>query len=417
MNSDTAAADRETVWRIHFFVELPFDVGVPTGSTMTLLHATEPTFRGWEHVRWHPGGHTQHVVGLGPLTGVLVRRVKTHRPDPVLAIDDAFGHDHSIAGDSRLRRKWNRLMSPRLYRRFSPPLCTTVARLMRLVSVPDELPENWLSDQFDAGLNALNTFLLSLAASSGDPTIGPVGLRDLPFGVLYELGEAHPDREFAPTSRGLMLLHTRVEIDALPIPSHALGRAQAMAIALHNDLHPFRVFVELWVAAPRALFRGRFAEAVLTAQTAFDVLLSRVIAEGYEAIGTPEKVEGALRSGFKNRLVDHLPKIIGPAAGDLDDPTTPLGEFWASSYSLRNRISKEGHTPTEPESLRALEAIDPVVEAIALGLRADQRTRHLSEYLSIPPDDADTTGSTPGQHKGPNQPETGPVRYRHEPPY
>ena len=383
------APDHEPVTRLSFILALPFDVGYPNNSTSTVLDRNE-IFRGWEGVDAvvFPGGMPlskllPHLdVGLRPATGFWFRRAKIKNASPFAVTDKTFGALLGRRGGlvGRLRDRVALLRAPSNLRGVE---WRTAVQLTRISTAPSGIdPEGWVSDQFDLGLSKLNELLIATAAVARDSNIGPISRADLPMAVPFLLGPADGS---APTEKSLMLLHYGAQGKADDMSDEALSHAFNLAARQHGAGHPFFAMGEAMVESRRAFTRGRYGHAVLEMGVAFEVLVATVVREGGQARGySPQKIQGILDAGLKNILTDHMPKLLGSAV-DLDDPSTPFGQWSRDAYALRNNVVHRGHRPGEPEAAMARVAIHGVIDHIADRLSADQATSHLGPLLAAKP--------------------------------
>jgi hypothetical protein len=363
--------------RVSFHVELPFDLGLPHDSTMTLFEGEGP-IPGWEDVQVRPLPGLSPIQGLWAGTSLLFRRARVRSPEMLAATHKAFG-EVIYANDGWLRR-----LRRRLPRRPSKKLqfleTRTVVQLTLIRPGPDAVDEEWLSDQFDAGLAKLNDYLVTVGAVTQDPAIGPISARDLPPAVICLVGEVteeHPDP-------GFFLLHVGEQVEAEAV-SFAQAEHMAHLVAKqHSDGHPFWLLGEALAETRRALDRGRPAHVVIEAGIAFEVLVSALVRELAALNGLPaEKVEGILDAGLKNVLIDHLPKLAGLCI-DLNDPENIFGAWYVHAYDLRNRVVHGGYRPSLAEARQAANSVKAVVDHVGLELAAHERTREIGQMIAVP---------------------------------
>src|SRR3954466_9732768 len=146
------------VSRLSFFVELPFDVGLPDNTTWTLVEDAAP-FAGWEDVPftpvpWLPAAPQK---GVRPMTSFLIRRGTVPSTDPLAATDKTFGV--VIRGSESLTARVRRWLRRLDVRPSLPSETRAVVEMTRIVGPAEGAGEEWLSNQFDAGLRRLNEFL------------------------------------------------------------------------------------------------------------------------------------------------------------------------------------------------------------------------------------------------------------------
>jgi hypothetical protein len=91
--------------------------------------------------------------------------------------------------------------------------------------------------------------------------------------------------------------------------------------------------------------------------------------------------EYALELGFRNRVEQHLPRLVNCEV-DLADPANPFGRWWRGGYQLRNRVAHEGYDPEYDETKAALDDAKALDDALGQGLAADAVTRELASWLT-----------------------------------
>lgn len=379
-------ARRQPFSVVSFFIELGFDVGLPDGSSLVLLEEETP-FSGWDGLPWRPTPGMPPLPGAGgptPSTSIFYRRVSL-RTRPFRATDLAFG---SVIHASRGRR------SLRVARRLRARVVgvrsresQTVVHVMRLTAEPvaaaGEIDTDCISKQFDICLATLNQHLTSIAIVAQDVGIGPVSRRDLP--ALIPCLVSQVTGGSVTNSSLTFVLHWNVPHEKGIIPPSLYSAATRLTVDTRMGRAALAPFGEQWLAANRALSEGRLRVAVLEAQTAMELLINSLIREGGPALGYDElKVTGILAAPFKSRVADHLGTICG-AAVRIDDRDNAFGHWWQTGYALRNRVSKEGYTPSAVEAQDALDSVGAAAEQMGRGLAQRPETRDLGSMLSTEP--------------------------------
>jgi hypothetical protein len=362
-------------------LELPFDLGLPNNSTLSLFEGEGP-LAGWEDVGVTPlPGLAPMREGLWAGTSLWFRRVWIDTQDPLGATEKAFGK----VFDASAGRLWvwrRRLRKLRPHRKARWTEARTVLQLTRIQPAPAQVNEEWLSDQFDAGVRKLNDYLVSAAAVTQDRAVGPVSRQDFPMVVPYFLGdifEQHP-----PLS--MFILHVDQQVGANPVSPGQADHIKNLVAKQHAGGHPFWLLGEALVETRRALGRGRAAHAVIEAETAFEVLVGALVRELVALDRLPtSRVEGIRNAGLKNVLVDHLPQLSGLHV-DLEDRDNVFGAWWTNAYLLRNRVVHEGYRPTLPEAWEAANYVKAVVDHVGLELAKDERTRDIGLMVAAPRD-------------------------------
>lgn len=176
-----------------------------------------------------------------------------------------------------------------------------------------------------------------------------------------------------------------------PLPPEVIEEAQAVARAQEEE-PPFMPSSEMLYAAYRALMGGRFREAVLDAGTGIELLVNTSIREiGPQQGDSDESVERALNKGFASRVRDDFARLFG-FAQTPDESEDALGEWWRKGYTLRNRVTHEGHLPTVDEAAEAFSTAQKLTDAVGEAILRDPDIREAVERAherhATPPDAA-----------------------------
>lgn len=371
---------------VSFFLELGFDVGLPDRSSLVLAEDDMP-FAGWEGVPWGPSPGMPPVPEAdGPLasTSLYFRRVSL-RTRPFQATDLAFGSVIHASRDRRSLRVLQRIRARVMGLRFRES--QTVVQVMRLTDEPQavsgQIDPDWISNQFDACLQALNEHLSSIAIVAQDVGVGPVSPRDLSAVVPCLVSQVS---SAGVTNTSLVFaLHWNVSHEKGIIPNEVYSAAAKLTADKRTGRAVLAAFGEQWLAANRALSGGRLREAVLEAQTAMELLINILVRECGPVCGyDDQRVAGVLETSFKNRVVDHLETLCGSPVR-IDDCDNVFGRWWGTGYRLRNRVSKEGYTPSLTEAREALDSVGAAAREIGRGLTERPETRDLGRTLSSEP--------------------------------
>lgn len=118
---------------------------------------------------------------------------------------------------------------------------------------------------------------------------------------------------------------------------------------------------ELLMSARDLLDTASARLAVLEAQTAFELVVNRLVAQHYRDDGYSERQieDKLLRCGFKNLLRDHLSAKVKPF-----DAGMPVHDnYWAETYVPRNGLVHGTRTHiTEAEAERAVRRVEEALE-------------------------------------------------------
>jgi hypothetical protein len=173
--------------------------------------------------------------------------------------------------------------------------------------------------------------------------------------------------------------------------------AVALSNAANHGDQPFMLAFRFVHAAFAERLAGDPTRAVVDLNTAIEILVSALLAEGVLAAKwDPSRIERATseRVGFRNRLTDHLGPLLGEEIR-LSDPDTPWGRWWADGYMRRNEAIHKGAKLTRDDAESALQAATQLVEHVKRPLIASNDLQPLAERLAI------SLGSAPPWEDGP----------------
>lgn len=335
-----------------FVLELPADLRLPPGSGVMAIEASDGRFDGW------PTGALVAVTGAAdfsmpdgfqPATRLMFRRAVVRTQLPLQAADLAFGPWVSplLSPGTRWRRRLSyRVHSVRGFRRVATVVALT--RYVPAIAMPqstgDEVDwliarEAWLDAEFNAALQDLNDFLVSLGLSAGSLKIGPIAPADIPAQVPVILESTQRDHGKPVGATWLHDVHLQYpDISLQEMDEAELQVASRLFLAHQLGDEPFFDAYELWCRAHVDNVAGRYQQAVLALATAIEILVSSVIREVMRRRGSSEtRIAGILSTSLKNVVRDHLGSALRQRIGneDFTDRGHPIGWWWCEGYGLR----------------------------------------------------------------------------------
>ena len=400
--SDATIA-REPIWRLSFFIPLPFLLPLPQNSTFTIWES-DP-FEGWDGTRVNvvDGILGRPDASVSPATSMWFRHVVRPLEDPVSLAMEAF--DEVLSSFIPTEGVKRRLEDPG----DEPPLETgrTVVQLTRICAGPpsqealeqgwdlsdrrdDDRDEpvhetdiklsSWLTREFDKAIAHLNLHLVALATVSHDVSFGPVSNRALPPFVLQLLSQV-TDNEHAPEASLFALHQFPGPILGDIISEGSFEHAGRIAAREYSQGHPYFPVAEALVEARRALREGRHTHAVLEAGLVAELLITTTLREAGTALGfTQHAIDVMVRAPFIQRARDHLPSLLG-LDRDLADRGTSLGHWKQCAYDLRNAVVHAGLRPDGPAAEHALVVTEALLTDVARALRIRPETTELADLL------------------------------------
>jgi hypothetical protein len=241
--------------------------------------------------------------------------------------------------------------------------------------------DRWMTLRFEDAVAVLDRVLSCIGFLAGLPDVGALRRSDFPASVLVALN----DRVLEPGNRDVLLsemqLHSFEEgRSALADSQDIFATAIWLAEYLVGEGASARLFVDYAQRASRDLLDGRPDQAVISATTAIETLTAAVLTELWSHAGDSiARIHRRLEAGFQNLLRDHLRSYLQAAGAD----ETPIADWLAECYVLRNRVVHEGTAPTQQVAANALGATMRLGITIAEALRSDARTRWLGEAIPL----------------------------------
>lgn len=362
-----------------FLLELPFDAGLPVGF---VLHVKDD-----DQAPITPGWGAFDLNGYLGLSGPPLAH---NIPSTTLMFKVAPGH--AIRPRRNAERAWPRIFKwqrsslsfplrvvtsapVRIVVRglLGPPTLrkpVSVVQAVRLAPRPPQYDEDWRWNQLSVALDHLNEFLTGIMSVRRDPEVTAIGLRDLPPLVLGFGWDLHADGARSPVESQAYLANDRVPLDH---PRMTRQEADLAAWISSFKGHPIKQAGDFLLAGWASAQRGRYAQAVAEAGTAIELLTAGVLRVSGRRCGySDNKLAYVLDGPFANLVRDHFAVLLGYDRKP-DEASDALGQWWQYAYKLRNRVVHHGHRPTEPETVKALEAAEALIDDLATRLSADER--------------------------------------------
>jgi hypothetical protein len=233
-----------------------------------------------------------------------------------------------------------------------------------------------LAHEFQEALDFVNDYIITLSMVRGDPSLTPVARGDLAAACPVVV-DAVPMQE--GVRRGTTFIYPIHEqlpdfVYEVEDIDEAAGEQleELFGVRRYHDF-PVLLYYEFLHSAEASRRLHRYVPAIASLGTAIEVLFSGVI----RMIGSIDEhddaeVEAALRAPLRNQVEHHLPKYVNVDVNVLD-ANNPFGRWWLGGYQLRNRVLHEGHRATEAEVNRAFDDAGALVQAIAAGMRTEER--------------------------------------------
>lgn len=222
-----------------------------------------------------------------------------------------------------------------------------------------------MSSWFDASLRQLNRIIRAYVARSGTIRVGPIAKEQLGSVVIWET-RVTADKSLV--ARGQMIVHVNVSYPTDPVPLDLEASVAATVETAEPWLkHPFIVYRDWLERAKHARhYEGDLESALIFLQTASESLLRSLhhMAMVDEGRSSAEiAVEEARFEAFKPLVVSALPNHLG-GNWDVTQIGTPVGDYWKSLYTLRNRLVHAAYYLTAGETAAAFQSYSRLVDHI-----------------------------------------------------
>jgi len=359
----------DTIFRLNFFFELPFDPGVPNQSTVS-FHTSEP-IPGTESLVCEPIPGVLPRNGISELVSVWFRRqiVECGLSDKTL---EFWKEELAPSTDNKSIHVQNSATAIQL---------TRVWKSANRSIVETAASEDTISKEFNRSLDVLNKLLVACGIGSNNSRCGPIVRQQLPPFVPFILSRLVDGQDPTNCHRGLLMVHGNVPVVSDEMTELQLNSAIEMVAEEISGRHVFFTSGEFFLNALRLHSEMRYGHAVIEAQTGFEVLCDSLIRTVGRLRGLDEnRIKQLQELPFRNKVEHHLGKLVNVQI-DLSDLNTSFGNWWACGYNLRNRVAHDGYRPSGDESGKALDSIFKIVEEIGLELKKQPETRKLSRYI------------------------------------
>jgi hypothetical protein len=389
-----------------FVAELPYTLPIRHNSQAVYFETHTSGWNGWpaELVGQLLGPEApQFPHGQVPGTRIVVRHVDVVGTMPLAAATEAFADwVEPLLTEREIQVRRAELAA---WQSSGFAIVRSVVALTRFVPrskhpTAEAMTVGWMRSLFQTALADLNTMLEALGLTSHQWAVGAVSPRDLPALLPTLIENSHGDSNGNRLGASF-LLHIHDAFPAVPglfdPEPEPVERAVELSNAANHGDQPFMLAFRFVHAAYAERLAGDPTRAVVDLNTAIEVLVSALLAEGGRAARwDSHKIERATsdRVGLRNRLTDHLAPLLGDDVC-LDDPDTPWGRWWLAGYSKRNAAVHTGARLTRDDAESALQAATKLVEHLKDRLIASDDLQPLAERLAI------SLGSAPPWEDGP----------------
>lgn len=207
-----------------------------------------------------------------------------------------------------------------------------------------------VSSIFDLLVKQLNDFLSAYKLATHDYLVYPIDLRALESLYVYNIVTVDGWKE----QKGILLLHDKMPfIQEATLDGEKIRDIIRLTQMIQRGENPFATSAILLADAYRFLHYGELRQAVINAQTGMEGFITTLYRELLKRQKPPIQNQ-AKRLPFIQLVKQELPRLLGCSL-DIADTDSPAGQWYQSSYLLRNKVVHEGYMPVPPE---AREAVD-----------------------------------------------------------
>jgi len=378
----------EPIAALTFLLELPHCLRID--DLIFLVSDQGSKWPGWNpHAIGHMAGFKKPAPedDLRPRFRVHVKQIRVDSWVPLLAAEEAFPGWDQV---ERPKRPWS-VTTPGKGEMRTVIEITVYEAADETPWGSDESDEDqfnhavveWLSRRLDDALAFLNQYVVILGALRDEWHISSLSRIDLPRDAPWKLRIFPTPKDWTDPS-GTLDVHATIRDD---LPELRNEQEITYAIEVVHQARrgeaPFFQFVELYQAAEHHLGSGRHDQSVIASCTATEVLINTLFRVLWVCLELDsEKLAGVLKTGFKNQLIDLLPKFLEGGVS-LSDEDSPPGRWHAECYKLRNRIVHEGQKATAGEAYDSKVATGDFARWIGQELVADPRTDWVKRFLDF----------------------------------
>lgn len=262
---------------------------------------------------------------------------------------------------------------------------TVVEAITRLAMSSEGDAGRAVSDAFDRCLEKLNGVLGAYLTSTGDLRIRPVTRVSL-FNLLPWATRSFDEAAWSRAGQFTLNLGTSLESAAGELSAEDLAQFEVMLVNVVSD-NPFTAMGEWMAAARRACFQqGDFADAVVSAHTALEILFDTVLLMmAWEEQVTSDSAQSWFDESLAKRLRTRYSSRLG-GAWNTTIATTVLGRWYQRVALPRHRVVHAGISPDERTAKDAISSCDEAIEFVKarLVLHRNEYPRTTLFLLGIP---------------------------------
>lgn len=227
----------------------------------------------------------------------------------------------------------------------------------------------------------LNSMIMAYSMLANDLSVKPVSLDDIEFishfrGIVVSTWETFNWMIFNNTEKFPEEKKENVSDQIF---------AQSMAVAHEFTTNNFSNYHYHIQIAKYALSQGNKVSAIVQMNTATEILIISIITLYWENEDNLSMEEANLKiddTPFKKMLISIIQIIIG-GRWDITAKDTAFSQWFAHSYSLRNRIVHVGYRPSEKEIFRAINSSFEFHDYV-VGLMVKSKYNYLQEIARLP---------------------------------
>lgn len=243
-----------------------------------------------------------------------------------------------------------------------------------------ESQEEYHNIYFDSLLEELNNIILSYMIGRKDDDCHYITKEMLPASILVRT----TDIAAWESGMGVFLLHPHVPVEKEPLSQEELQEMVRIQTVVLNGLNPFVNGEQFAYSARRYYKQGFFLEAVNCAQTNIEILIRTLFEELLRSEGKPDgEIEDTLENTpFMAIIKKQLPNYLG-GCWDVEKDTTAAGNWYKSTYALRNKAAHRGRIPTLQQAADAISGAEAFKKFIVGRIKANKKKYpRLNQYFA-----------------------------------
>ncbi len=362
----------ESVVELSLFLELPFDLGVPSDKCFAFIDERHDRFGSWSaEAQEAVAGIGSADTNTGPTDRLVVRRARIRDRLPLVAVDRAFGAWLAPYLSAETLDERHSMVSD-----FEDAGISVVKTVLAYTQWFDT--ELWppaagsltpfLNDYLEAAIEAANRLIVAVAIASQNDTLYPVTTGDLPAAAPYIARVISPNGDCVATT-DLIPVNAIFPCGTELLEPDEFLFAHFLNTQMTRGDTAFSTFYSAFIRAMNNHRRHQWSDTVISMATAVEVFIYTVLREVLRARGeTEDEIEQRMSCGFTNLREHHLVPAFTSNRADVE---RALQRWQRGGYQTRNKCVHKGHQATAIEADASIHDTAYLFAAITTALRAN----------------------------------------------